>query len=76
MIFVSFSILAYVGLFLPSCVGKGGRENLDRSKKTPTHSLRYACALFRSLKKSEASVAVRPVMAGPFLSGWYLQAVV
>ena len=33
MIFVSFSILAYVGLFLPSCVGKSGRVDLDRSKK-------------------------------------------
>ncbi len=36
-------------------------------------SLRYSCALLRSLKKSDASAAVRPVMVTSFLSGWYLR---
>jgi hypothetical protein len=60
MIFASFSILAYVGLSFPSCAEKGGRDNLfwhrgDKSE-AQARSLRYACALFRSLKKSEAQL--------------------
>ena len=49
------------------CGGRAG-EWIGKAE-THARSLRYACALFRSLKKSEASVAVRPVMAGSFLSG-------
>ena len=49
--------------------GEGRESEFGQKQKTHTRSLRYACALFRSLKKSEASVAVRPVMAGSFLSG-------
>ncbi len=37
-------------------------------------SLRYSYMLLRSLKKSDASAAVRPVMVTSFLSGLYLQA--
>ncbi len=37
-------------------------------------SLRYSCTLLRSLKKSDASAAVRLVMVTSFLSGWYLRA--
>ena len=45
---------------------KGERVNLFWHKggtgaKAYVHSLRYACTLFKSLKKSEASVAVRPL---------------
>ena len=32
-------------------------------------SLRYSCALFRSWKNAEASDALKPVIAGEFLSG-------
>ncbi len=50
------------------CGGMAG-EWIWTEAETHAHSLRYAYALFRSLKKSEASVAVRPVMEGSFLSG-------
>ncbi len=33
------------------------------------HSFKYSLALLSSLKKSEASAAVSPVVAGSFLSG-------
>ena len=37
-------------------------------------SFRNSLALLRSLKKSEASAVVSPVVAWSFLSGWYLRA--
>ena len=37
-------------------------------------SFRYSFALLSNLKKSEASVVVRPVRVVLFLSGWYVRA--
>ena len=37
-------------------------------------SFRYLFALLSNLKKSEASVVVRPVKVVSFVSGWYFRA--
>ena len=58
------------------------REGSGKAEKRVTfppkwvywRSFRYSLALLRSLKKSEASAVVGPVVAWSFLSGWYLRA--
>ena len=61
------------GLSFPSCAEKGRESEFvlapgGTRAKAYARFLRYSCTLFKSLKKSEASVTGRPVTAGSFLS--------
>jgi len=68
MIFGPFLILACVGLFLPSCEGKGGRVDLSRSKNSHTFLEVCLCIIqeleeVRGFSCSEASYG-RVVLVG------------
>ena len=65
------------GLSFPSCAEKRRESEFvlaGTGVKALCAFLEVCRALFKSLKKSEASVAVRPVTVGSFLLGWYLRA--
>ena len=46
----------------------------NRNNSCHNRSLRHSFALVSNLKNSDASSVVSPVVAGSYLSGWYINA--